>query len=116
MKFFVSRRVPKNNRTVKRLSIIFLIIFFSSPCIVQDVLLQVAKNYFRSNPFDREFSQFLSHIMNDPTLTNSIINKRTDTTFFYLRGEYTHHNPFFFKAKRTSVIVGEKEIVLNDSL
>lgn len=82
----------------------------------QDVLLQVAKNYFRSNPFNREFSQFLSHLMNDPTLINSVINKRTDTTFFYLRGDYTHHNPFFFKAKRTSVIVGEKELVLNDSL
>ena len=82
----------------------------------QDVLMQVAKNYFRSNPFDKEFSQFLIHIMNDPTLTNSTINKRTDTTFFYLRGDYSHHNPFFFKAKRTSVIVGEKELVLNDSL
>lgn len=82
----------------------------------QDVLLQVAKNYFRSNPFNREFSQFLSHIMNDPTLINSVINKRTDSTFFYLRGDYTHHNPFFFKANRTSVIVGEKEIILNDSL
>src|SRR6185436_4976454 len=27
-----------------------------------------------------------------------------------------HHNPFFFKAKRTSVIIAESEIALNDSL
>ena len=99
----------------KILSILCILLanHFSS---AQEVLMQVAKNYFRSNPFDREFSQFLSHIMNDPTLTNSTIKKRTDTTFFYLRGDYTHHNPFFFKAKRTSVVVGEKEIVLNESL
>jgi hypothetical protein len=98
--------------------VLFLVfIFFSNHfCLAQDVLMQVAKFYFRSNPFDKEFSQFLSHIMNDPTLINSTISKRTDTTFFYLRGDYTHHNPFFFKAKRTSVIVGEKELVLNDSL
>ena len=95
--------------------IVFILLtnYFSS---AQDVLMQVAKNYFRSNPFDREFSQFLSHIMNDPTLAQPIINKRTDSTFFYLRGDYTHHNPFFFKAKRTSVVVGEQEIILNDSL
>ena len=97
--------------------IFFIVFILINPFLYgQDVLMQVAKNYFRSNPFDREFSQFLSHIMNDPSLTNSTVNKRTDTTFFYLRGDYTHHNPFFFKAKRTSVVVGEKEIVLNDSL
>src|SRR5260221_14739721 len=101
---------------MKRVSLIFSILFFSNFCPAQDVLMQVAKNYFRSNPFDRAFSQFLSHLMNDPTVTNTTISKRTDTTFFYLRGDYTHHNPFFFKAKRTAVIVGEKEIVINDSL
>jgi hypothetical protein len=101
---------------MKKLILVLSIVLCNYFGQAQDVLMQVAKFYFRSNPFDREFSQFLSHIMNDPTLTNSTINKRTDTTFFYLRGDYTHHNPFFFKAKRTSVIVGEKEIVLNDSL
>ena len=97
---------------------IFFIAFILTNSLLhaQDVLMQVAKNYFRSNPFDKEFSQFLVHIINDPTLTNSTINKRTDTTFFYLRGDYSHHNPFFFKATRTSVIVAEKELVLNDSL
>jgi hypothetical protein len=78
--------------------------------------MQVAKNYFRSNPFVREFSQFLNHLMGDPTLSNPIISKRTDSTFFYLRGDYTHHNPFFFKAKRTTVVIAEKELIVNDSL
>ena len=101
---------------MKKLSLLFSILLTSYFCSAQDILMQVAKNYFRSNPFDREFRQFLNHVMNDPTLANSTVLKRTDSTFFYLRGDYTHHNPFFFKAQRTSVIVGEKELVLNDSL
>jgi hypothetical protein len=92
------------------------LVLFSFCCSAQEVLLQVAKNYFRSNPFDREFSRFLHHLMNDPALQISTVSKRTDSSFFYLRGSYTRHNPFFFKAKRTEIVIAEQEVILNDSL
>lgn len=78
-------------------------------------LMQIAKNYFRSNPFDREFSKFLGHLMNDPTLINKTINKSTDTSYFYLRGNYTTHHPFFFKAEQTQVVLAESGVNTGDS-
>ena len=78
--------------------------------------MQVAKNYFRSSPFEHEFSQFLNHLMKDPTLINSTVNKRTDSNLFYLKGDYKTHNPFFFKAKLTHVVLAEQELLINDSL
>lgn len=82
----------------------------------KDILFRIAKDYFRSNPFDRTFSEFLAHLINDPALINKIIYKRTDTSFFYLRGEYKADRPFFFLPKRVEVIVAESEEKLIDSL
>ncbi len=82
----------------------------------QQVLMQVAKYYFRCNPFNQEIGNFLQQLLHDPTLSNTSIIKRTDTSLFYFKGEYKYHNPFFFKAKRTQVVLAEKEVVLNDSL
>jgi hypothetical protein len=101
---------------MKRITFIFSIILLANLCSAQQVLVQVAKNYFRSNPFDREIGQFLNHLMKDPTLVNTTVYKRTDSNLFYFRGDYTTHHPFFFKAKRTQVILAEKEIITNDSL
>ncbi|HEX7902501.1 MAG TPA: hypothetical protein VF487_01385 [Chitinophagaceae bacterium] len=78
---------------------------------------KISENYYRSVPFDREFSKFLNHLMNDPTIINKKVLKRTDSTLFYLKGSYTTHNPFFFKSIRTDVILAEREeIVEQDSI
>jgi len=102
---------------VRKYSIIFL--FLSSSCLrsfAQDPLSDIASTYLRSNPFDKEFSKFLGHLLNDPTIINKTMMKRTDTSLFYFKGEYTQHNPFTFKAKRVEVILAETEIQLNDSI
>lgn len=101
--------------------LLFLVIAINNSCSAQvfswqESLVQVAKNYFRSDPFIGEFSKFLDHLINDPTLVSKTINKRTDTTYFYLSGDYTTHNPFFFKARRTQVILAESEITINDTV
>ena len=96
------------------LTSVFTILFAvtcSSLC-AQQGMLQVAKNYFRSNPFDREFSQFLQHLLNDPTLTNKVIRKKTDSTLFFLDASYSTHSPFTFKPIRTRIILAEREDVL----
>jgi hypothetical protein len=75
----------------------------------------IARNYFRSNPFNKDFSSFLSFLINDPTIKNKTMEKKTDSTLFYFEGTYTTHNPFFFKPKKVEVMLTEM-IVPIDSL
>ncbi len=90
--------------------------FFINNCFAQQALEQVAKSYYRCDPFKQETGSFLKQLINDPTLINITIFRRTDTSLFYFKGEYKNFNPFFFKPDRTVVILSEKELLLNDSL
>jgi hypothetical protein len=103
---------------MKRAQVFFLIIFIIAHCHAQtaDPIIQIAKNYFRSNPYNMSFSNFLNHLLNDPTLSNKTINKRTDTSFFFFKGDYNGHSPFNFKADRTEIRLAETEMDLEDSL
>jgi hypothetical protein len=83
---------------------------------LQKTTEKITTLYFRSNPFEGNFSQFLNHLMNDPTLLNKTEFKRTDSSLYYISGEYKHHKPFFFISTRTRVVLAESEIVINDSL
>ncbi len=88
---------------------------FDVPGQNDNPLSKIAQTYFRSNPYIVHFSTFLNHLMNDPTLTNKTIVKRTDTTLFFFKGDYTTHNPFGFKTERTEIRLAEQEIVFDDS-
>jgi hypothetical protein len=111
---------------MKKISFFFLTVAVSAGCFAQDddagipeydakILVKIAKDYFRSDPYIVHFSSFLNHLMNDPTLTNETTVKRTDTTLFFFKGDYTTHNPFQFKAKRTEIRLAEQQIDLGDS-
>jgi hypothetical protein len=98
----------------KYLSILIFVTYsYQSPA--QQTLNHIAEIYYRSNPFEKEFSKFLNHLMNDPTLINKIIHKKTDSTLFFLEGIYTSHNPCFFKASQTKIILAEREEAESDS-
>ena len=102
---------------MKRYSVIFTVgVFICIQVLSQQTIIDVTKAYYRSTPFDKEFSKFLSHLLNDPTLSNKTLQKRTDTSLFYFKGEYAQHNPFSFKAIRTEVILAETELQLADSI
>ena len=96
--------------------ILCLIIIVSRNCSAQndDPFFQIAKNYFRSNPYHLRFSTFLSHLLNDPTLINKTVTKRSDSSLFLFKGYYSHHSPFTFKAERTEIRLEEIEVDLND--
>lgn len=96
------------------LLLFFLFIYHLS--FGQDVVYNVAKSYFRANPFNKEFSSFLSYLLNDPRIKDKVMEKRTDSTLFYFQGTYTTHNPFFFKPKKVEVILSEMVIPIVDSL
>jgi hypothetical protein len=81
----------------------------------QSPVYKITQQYFRSDPFQSEFSSFLNHLLNDPTLINKITEKKTDSSLFFFQGTYTNHSPFFFKAKKTDVILMEMPVEL-DSL
>jgi hypothetical protein len=98
----------------------YSIIFFFIICLcyqssAQQAVYNIAKTYYRSNPFENNFSKFLDYLMNDPTLVNKTIHKKTDSTLFFLEGTYATHNPVFFKASQTNIILAEREEVENDS-
>ncbi|HEX7845345.1 MAG TPA: hypothetical protein VF476_06040 [Chitinophagaceae bacterium] len=82
----------------------------------QDAVKKVSKNYFRSDPFAMEFSSFLKHLINDPTLKDKELYQRSDTGLFYLHGFYSSHNPFFFKPKKVEVVLAEVEMQYADTL
>ena len=101
----------------KALSIIAFIFFLCQSLIGQENLFaRIADNYFRANPFDREYSKFLQFFMNDPTIINKKIVKKTDSTFFSFTAEYKNHSPFSFVADRTEIRLMEKEMEFGDSI
>lgn len=79
------------------------------------VVPKITKEYFRSDPFKSDFSSFVAHLVNDPSITDKVIEKRTDSTLFYFEGAYSHHNPFFFKPTKVRVALTEL-VIATDSL
>jgi len=64
---------------MKKYSIIFILTILSCyQATTQETINDVMKGYFRSDPFDKDFSKFLDHLLNDPTLINKTLIKRTD--------------------------------------
>ena len=94
-------------------SLFFVLLYIAS--LSQETMSKIAKSYFRSDPFDGEFSSFMTHLLNDPAINSKIIEKRTDTSLFYFQGTYNTFNPFFFKPKRVQVVLTELPVDL-DSL
>jgi hypothetical protein len=82
----------------------------------QDGLLRFTSDYFRSNPFITEYSQFVRHLMNDPDLEDKQTHKRTDTSLFSFSGNYKTFNPFFFKPRRLKITLEETPVLFRDSI
>lgn len=90
--------------------------FYGSGAFAQEGLFQFSKIYFRSNPFTGNFSGFLHHLLNDPSLLEKETQKRTDTSLFYFSGYYKNYNPFFFKPKKMQILLQEASVNYGDSL
>lgn len=95
---------------------LFIISFYFTPSFAQEGLYQFSKSYYRSDPFIGSFSGFLNHLLNDPSLQEKEIQKRTDSSLFYFSGIYKNHNPFFFKPKKIQILLQEVSVQYADSL
>jgi hypothetical protein len=76
----------------------------------------VIKKYFRTHPLEMKFSSFILSLHKDPWFTIDEENRRTDSTFFYLRGTYKNYNPLQYTPKELRLVIAEMQIVHEDSL
>lgn len=74
---------------------------------------KIAHDYFRVSPFNKDFSTFVSRLMNDPAISEKKTNLKTDSTLFFLEAAYTKHQPFFFKPEKVKVILSEREMEID---
>lgn len=95
---------------------LLLLLLISITAQSQEAVLKITKNYFRSDPFAAEFSSFIKHLLNDPTIKEKEFFPRTDTSLFFMHGVYTTHNPFFFKPKQVEITLTEISLKYVDSL
>lgn len=100
----------------KILHTLFISTFSITYTFSQEGLFEFTKSYFRSDPLASEFNIFLNHLMNDPTLYDKEIQKRTDTSLFYFLGTYSKYDRFFFKPKKVEILLQEQSLKYVDSL
>ncbi|MCH5600697.1 hypothetical protein [Niabella ginsengisoli] len=68
------------------------------------------KEYYRVNPFQGTFSTFIDVLTKDSALLNKQILKQTDSTGYYVRGEYEVFNPFSVNANKVDMIFYESSL------
>ena len=95
------------------ISLVVLLCSFTS-ADTQPTLDKVIDKYFRVNPLNRPFHLFLSQVINDTAFTIARLEKRTDTSLFYMQGNYKNFNPFSFKTQVVQLIIADY-IVKDDS-
>ena len=78
-------------------------------------LQQVAAPYIKLDPYKNSFSQFLQEFINDPDLQYKVLNKRTDSTFFFASGTYKRFNPFIYRPSSLKVAIIESEFSDSDT-
>jgi|SRR6185369_3041438 len=100
----------------KSFCFVMLLLVCSMTKAQENLFARISDNYFRANPFDREYGKFVTLLMNDPMLADKSIVKRTDTTSFSFIAEYKNYSPYGFVADRTEVKLMEREIETGDSV
>lgn len=74
---------------------------------------KIAHDYFRVSPFNKDFSTFITRLMNDPGVLEKKVNLKTDSSLFFMEATYTKHQPFFFKPDKVKVILSEREMEID---
>jgi hypothetical protein len=100
---------------MKKIALSCVVFLISFSCFSQEILVDVIDHYYPVNPFADKFSAFLQGLINNPFLSGKTLHKRTDSTLFFLKGEYIAQNPFSFKPSKIEVILAESEIQVADS-
>ncbi|MFV0604699.1 MAG: hypothetical protein ACK5NK_02550 [Niabella sp.] len=93
--------------TFQKFIFLLLTSFFFLHVAAQKQLADELKYYYRVSPFNASFSSFTRALNNDPELLNRKETKKTDTTGYFLRGDYKIFNPFSINANKVEVVFAE---------
>ncbi|ULT43396.1 hypothetical protein KRR40_08105 [Niabella defluvii] len=83
------------------------IIFFTlgaTVCRAQTNFTRTIKEYYRVNPFQGNFSSFIKALTSDPSLLKKEIYRQTDTTGYFVRGQYEVFNPYSINANKVDML------------
>lgn len=100
---------------MKKIVFLTLLALAHQTIFCQSSFDKIVKSYYRVNPYDRKFGTALNNILSDTSFIKKGMEKRTDSSFFFLSGYYKRFNPFDFKTSRTELRLAETEIVYGDS-
>jgi len=81
----------------------------------QNPIEPVVKSYFRINPFNMRFDNFIAELQKDRWFKVKTYQPRTDSTFLFMEGTYKYFNPFRFIPEELKFTMIEKEFVHMDS-
>ncbi len=96
---------------------LLLTLLLSTPSLfAQTQFHKVVKEYYRVNPFESNFSAFIRALSNDPALLNKSIVLKTDSTNYFLKGEYKIFNPFSINAEKIEVVFAEHQHELDSDI
>lgn len=93
---------------------LFIFLLFGASAMAQDNFNHTVKEYYRVDPFAGSFSAFVKALTTDTALHNKVILKQTDTTGFYVKGEYDIFNPFSIDARKVDMLFYENQKELSD--
>ncbi len=102
------------NFWMKKILCSFILLFSLATASSQPTLEKIVGKYFRVNPLDRPFNVFMNQVLKDTAFSIINLQKRTDTSLFYLRGIYKNFSPFTFKTELVQFIISDY-LVIDDS-
>lgn len=73
----------------------------------QSNFARTIKEYYRVNPFQGNFSSFVEALTTDPSLLKKEIYRQTDTTGYFVKGEYDVFNPYSINANKVDMLFYE---------
>ncbi|WP_114792063.1 hypothetical protein U0035_09430 [Niabella yanshanensis] len=73
----------------------------------QSNFTRTVKEYYRVNPFQGNFSSFVEALTTDPSLLKKEIYRQTDTTGYFVKGEYDVFNPYSINANKVDMLFYE---------
>ncbi len=77
-----------------RIFFITLFFLYSLKGFCQPPVPNAVLDFFKVNPFEHTMGSLINALDSDPDFIIDTIILRTDTSHFYLRGYYSHFNPF----------------------
>ena len=87
-------------------------LFFATQIFSQVQLGKVVEKYYRVNPFEGSFPAFVKALSSDPELQDKVLIPKSDTSTYFLKGNYKVFNPFNMNAQKVEMVFSEQDLEL----